>query len=72
MHDRITKADSVAAGDPGLSVLVMLLRPSKLDRGVVDQMQANKQTSHLQNLGRATVFRARFKDGSEKQVSGAK
>jgi len=26
MHDRITKADSVTAGDPGLSVLVMLLR----------------------------------------------
>ena len=26
MLDRITKADSVTAGDPGLSVLVMLLR----------------------------------------------
>ena len=26
MHDRITKTDSVTAGDPGLSVLVMLLR----------------------------------------------
>src|SRR6516225_8953326 len=26
MHDRITKADSVTAGDPGLFVLVMLLR----------------------------------------------
>ena len=37
MHERSIKADSVTAVDPGLSVLVMLLRPSKPDHGRVVQ-----------------------------------